>query len=95
MPVAKAIFDEYMPTPNQIDKKYEDYHISEADLLEVPKGEITEKRRTKNINVGILYIESWLMGTGAAALLQSDGRRCNCRNFLELRFGNGSKIKQN
>ena len=32
VPVAKAIFDEYMPTPNQIDKKYEDYHISEADL---------------------------------------------------------------
>jgi malate synthase len=68
VPVAKAIFDEYMPTPNQIDKKYEDYHISEADLLEVPKGEITEKGVRKNINVGILYIESWLMGTGAAAL---------------------------
>jgi len=68
VPVAKAIFDEYMPTPNQIDKKHEDYHISEADLLEVPKGEITEKGVRKNINVGILYIESWLMGTGAAAL---------------------------
>lgn len=68
VPVAKLIFDEYMPTPNQIDKKYEDYHISETDLLEVPKGEITEKGVRKNINVGILYIESWLMGTGAAAL---------------------------
>ena len=42
--------------------------ITEADLLEVPKGEITEKGVRKNINVGILYIESWLMGTGAAAL---------------------------
>lgn len=68
VPVAKAIFDEYMPTPNQIDKKHEEYHISEADLLEVPKGEITENGVRKNINVGILYIESWLMGTGAAAL---------------------------
>lgn len=68
VPVAKKIFDEFMPTPNQIDKKHEDYHISEADLLEVPKGEITEKGVRKNINVGILYIESWLMGTGAAAL---------------------------
>jgi malate synthase len=37
-------------------------------LLEVPEGEITEKGVRKNINVGILYIESWLMGTGAAAL---------------------------
>ena len=68
VPVAKQIFDEYMPTPNQIDKKYEDYEITEADLLEVPKGEISEKGVRKNINVGILYIESWLMGTGAAAL---------------------------
>lgn len=68
VPIAKAIFDEYMPTPNQIDKKHEEYHISEADLLEVPKGEITENGVRKNINVGILYIESWLMGTGAAAL---------------------------
>ena len=25
-------------------------------------------RKNKNINVGILYIESWLMGVGAAAL---------------------------
>ncbi|QCX52961.1 malate synthase A [Elizabethkingia sp. JS20170427COW] len=66
--IAKAIFDEHMPTSNQIDKKCEDYSISETDLLEVPKGEITEKGVRKNINVGILYIESWLMGAGAAAI---------------------------
>ena len=66
--VAKDIFDEYMPSPNQIDKKFDEYQISEADLLEIPKGTITEKGVRKNINVGILYIESWLMGVGAAAL---------------------------
>ena len=66
--VAKKIFDEFMPPPNQIDKKFEDYHISEEDLLEIPKGTITENGVRKNINVGILYIESWLMGIGAAAL---------------------------
>ncbi|MCQ4035271.1 malate synthase A [Kaistella montana] len=66
--VAKDIFDEFMPSPNQIDKKFEEYQISEADLLEIPKGTITEKGVQKNINVGILYIESWLMGVGAAAL---------------------------
>ncbi|AZI67620.1 malate synthase A [Kaistella daneshvariae] len=68
VPLAKKIFDELMPTPNQIDKKFEDYQISERDLLEIPKGTITEKGVRKNINVGILYIESWLMGVGAAAL---------------------------
>ncbi|KMQ65705.1 malate synthase [Chryseobacterium angstadtii] len=65
--VAKVIFDTYMPDKNQIDKK-PGYHITAADLLEVPKGEITEKGVRKNINVGILYIESWLMGIGAAAI---------------------------
>jgi malate synthase len=65
--VAKDVFDQYMPEENQIDKKFE-YHIKETDLLEVPQGEITEKGVRKNINVGILYLESWLMGTGAAAI---------------------------
>ncbi|MDF2832433.1 malate synthase A [Chryseobacterium indoltheticum] len=65
--VAKDIFDQFMPEKNQIDKKFE-YQITEKDLLEIPKGEITEKGIRKNINVGILYIESWLMGVGAAAI---------------------------
>ncbi|VXB54031.1 MULTISPECIES: malate synthase A [Chryseobacterium] len=65
--VAKDIFDQLMPEKNQIDKKF-DYKITEKDLLEIPKGEITEKGVRKNINVGILYIESWLMGIGAAAI---------------------------
>lgn len=65
--VAKDIFDQFMPSQNQIDKKFE-YQITENDLLEIPKGEITEKGVRKNINVGILYIESWLMGIGAAAI---------------------------
>ncbi len=68
VPVAKEIFDDLMPEKNQINKKFVEYHISEADLLEIPKGTITEKGVRKNINVGILYIESWLMGIGAAAL---------------------------
>lgn len=68
VPVAKKIFDDFMTTPNQIDKKFIEYQISEAHLLEIPKGTITEKGVRKNINVGILYIESWLMGVGAAAL---------------------------
>ncbi|BAP33165.1 malate synthase [Chryseobacterium sp. StRB126] len=65
--VAKDIFDEHMPSKNQIDKKFE-YNIQESNLLEIPKGEITEKGVRKNINVGILYLESWLMGIGAAAI---------------------------
>ncbi|AQX03798.1 malate synthase A [Elizabethkingia meningoseptica] len=66
--VAKEVFDAGMPTSNQIFNKKEAYEISENDLLIVPSGTITEAGVRKNINVGILYIESWLMGVGAAAI---------------------------
>ena len=66
--VAKDIFDEHMHSVNQINKQITDVEITESALLEVPKGTITEIGVRKNINVGILYIESWLMGVGAAAI---------------------------
>ncbi len=66
--VALDIFDKHMSTKNQIDNKRTDFYISEKQLIEIPQGTITEVGVRKNINVGILYIESWLMGVGAAAL---------------------------
>lgn len=66
--VAMKEFDKYMPTPNQIFNKREDVVVTEADLLEIPKGTITEGGIRKNINVGILYLEAWLRGFGAVAL---------------------------
>jgi malate synthase len=66
--VATAVFDEHMPQKNQISKKREDVQVGAADLLAVPEGSITENGLRLNINVGILYIESWLRGNGAAAI---------------------------
>ena len=66
--VAMKEFDKYMPTPNQIFRKRENLSITESDLLEIPKGTITESGIRKNINVGILYMEAWLRGYGAVAL---------------------------
>lgn len=68
VPVAMQIFDAKMPGPNQIHRKRTDVQVTAADLLEVPKGSITEEGIRQNINVGILYLESWLRGNGAAAL---------------------------
>lgn len=68
VPLAKEIFDAVMPSPNQINVKLYDLSVSEADLLRIPEGTVTESGVRKNIHVGILYLESWLMGTGAAAL---------------------------
>ncbi|MEM6965137.1 MAG: malate synthase A [Bacteroidota bacterium] len=66
--VAMDIFDEHMPQPNQISNKREDVNVSAKDLIQVPNGTITENGIRQNINVGILYIESWLRGVGAAAI---------------------------
>ncbi|MDP3359409.1 MAG: malate synthase A [Lutibacter sp.] len=68
VPVALEVFNQFMPAPNQIDKKRDDLKITESQLLNQPKGSITETGIRKNINVGILYLESWLSGNGAAAL---------------------------
>lgn len=68
VPVAMEIFNKHMPEANQISSKREDLNITERMLVEQPKGTVTEKGIRKNINVGILYMESWLSGNGAAAL---------------------------
>ncbi len=68
IPVAKAVFDEYMPGPNQLDKKREDVHVTAADLLRVAEGAITEAGLRQNVNVGILYTESWLRGIGCVPI---------------------------
>jgi len=45
-----------------------DLTIKAQDLLDVPELSISEKGLRKNVNVGILYLNAWLMGNGAAAI---------------------------
>lgn len=66
--VAMKEFNKHMPTANQLHVLLEDVHITEQDLVELPKGTVTEFGIRKNINVGILYTEAWLRGHGAVAL---------------------------
>ena len=66
--VAMTEFNKYMATPNQLHVTRDDVNITEADLVELPKGTVTEAGIRKNINVGILYTEAWLRGHGAVAL---------------------------
>ncbi len=65
---AADIFNQYMKTPNQIHMKREDVNVTAKDLLVVPSGEITEKGLRVNINVGILYLEAWVRGSGCVPL---------------------------
>ena len=66
--VAMDIFNEHMPTPHNYNIKRTGETYSNTDLLAAPAGTVTESGLRMNINVGILYIESWLRGVGAAAL---------------------------
>jgi malate synthase len=66
--VAKAVFDEHMPQPNQISRRRPDVKVRASDLLTVPDGEITEQGLEVNIDVGIQYLESWLRGNGCVPI---------------------------
>ena len=68
VPVAMQVFNEHMPTANQIHVERPMLNITKENLLEIPKGTVTEAGIRKNMNVGILYLESWLRGNGAVAL---------------------------
>ncbi|HJR22625.1 MAG TPA: malate synthase A [Dongiaceae bacterium] len=68
VPIAKEIFDRLMKEPNQIARQRQDIHVTAADLLTVPQGDITEGGLATNISVGIAYIEAWLRGTGCVPL---------------------------
>ncbi len=71
VPVAKTAFEKHLgEKPHQKEVMREDVNITAHDLLDVriDNATITEHGLRTNINVGILYIESWLRGIGAAAI---------------------------
>jgi len=43
-------------------------HVTAADLLAVPGGQITEAGLRNNISVSLQYLESWLRGTGCVPI---------------------------
>ena len=68
VPIAMAVFDQHMKTPNQISRLREDVNITAADLVQIPKGTITMAGLKSNIAVGLRYVESWLRGQGCVPL---------------------------
>ena len=68
VPIAKKVFDEGMPTPNQISIKRESVHVTAKDLLTPADGTITEAGLRWNIDVGLQYLEAWLRGVGCVPI---------------------------
>jgi malate synthase len=68
VPVAMSVFNQMMPTPNQIYVKRDDVKIGQKELIEVHEGTKTEEGFRENIRVGVQYIEAWLRGRGAVPI---------------------------
>jgi len=71
VPIAREVFEKVMgDKDHQKDRLREDVSVDAADLInfDIPDGKITEDGLRLNINVALLYIESWLRGVGAAAI---------------------------
>ena len=68
VPIAMAVFDRLMPTPNQMHRLREDVEVSAADLLRVPEGVITEAGLRNNISVALQYMAAWISGNGCVPI---------------------------
>ena len=67
--IAREEFDKVLgDKPNQIGRRRDDVTVTPEQLIEVPKGTITEEGLRTNIRVGIQYIEAWLGGLGCVPL---------------------------
>jgi len=71
--VARSIFDDHMPTLNQISRSMPDgKHVTAAQLLELPKIPIGKAITSTHLKTGVLivlaYTEAWLRGVGCIPL---------------------------
>jgi malate synthase len=63
--LARSIFDQHMPGPNQVHRQRDDVQVTAHELLDFrPQQPITEAGLRGNISVGIQYIGAWLAGNG-------------------------------
>ncbi|HEY3530816.1 MAG TPA: malate synthase A [Nocardioides sp.] len=70
VPLCAEVFDELMPTANQVTLRRDDVDVTADDLLDVaatPGSRTLDGLRT-NVEVGITYLAAWLGGNGAAAI---------------------------
>lgn len=67
--VAREVFNRWMPGANQLDRIPDGGPaLTAADLLTVPKGRITEDGFLRNVEISLIYLESWLRGLGCVPI---------------------------
>ncbi|MBX2801566.1 MAG: malate synthase A [Myxococcales bacterium] len=67
VPIAQHAFDVVMPGPNQIGHR-RPAEVTQADLLQVPRGPRTEEGLRINVRVALQYLAAWLSGSGCVPL---------------------------
>ena len=68
IPVAKTIFDEHMPQPNQRSVQREDVAVTRDDLIRPSTGTITRAGIEGNVEVCVRYLAAWLDGNGCVPI---------------------------
>lgn len=68
VPVAQAIFDEYMPAANQLGVLRNDVQVTREQLLAAPSGTITRAGFDNNVEVALRYTAAWLDGLGCVPI---------------------------
>ncbi|HJW06653.1 MAG TPA: malate synthase A [Rhodanobacter sp.] len=68
VPVAQAVFDQYMPMPNQLGVLRKDVQVSREQLLAAPAGTITRAGFDNNVEVCLRYTAAWLDGLGCVPI---------------------------
>ncbi|WP_300615622.1 malate synthase A [Dokdonella sp.] len=102
VPVAKAVFDQHMPAPNQLDVMRADVVADRDTLIAPSSGTITRAGFAANIEICLRYLAAWIDGQGCVPIhhLMEDAAtaeisRVQVWQWLHqpgLRFDDGSRI---
>ncbi|MEP7043750.1 MAG: malate synthase A [Dokdonella sp.] len=68
VPIAQAIFDEHMPTPNQLQVARADVVADRDALLAPSAGTITRSGFAGNVEVCLRYLAAWIDGLGCVPI---------------------------
>jgi len=68
IPIARAIFDQHMPAPNQHGVLREDVEVGRDDLIRPSLGTITHAGFEGNVEVCVRYLAAWLDGNGCVPI---------------------------
>jgi malate synthase len=68
VPIAREIFDQHMPTPNQLNVLRDEVKVSRDELIAPAIGTVTRAGFDNNVEVCLRYTASWLDGNGCVPI---------------------------